>query len=69
MRRNSGTITTGGTSPDTVVVAFLGLLSEDISAVPGRIEPLASTRIRKARELTRRVKVRDDDTLSDDVAF
>jgi hypothetical protein len=69
MRRNSGTITTGGKSPDPVVVAFVGLLSEDISAVPGRVAPLASTRINKARELTRRVKVRDDDSLPDDVTF
>ena len=35
----------------------------------GRIKPLAATRIKKARELTRRVKVRDDDTLPDDVTF
>src|SRR5260221_9840600 len=57
------------TEADPVMAAFLGFLSKDISAAPGRIEPLAATRIKKARELTRGVKVRDDDTLPDDVTL
>lgn len=57
------------TEADPVMAAFLGFLSKDISAAPGRIESLAATRIKKARELTRRVKVRDDDTLPDDVTL
>lgn len=57
------------TEADPVMAAFLGFLAKDISASPGRIEPLAATRIKKARELTRGVKVRDDDTLPDDVTL
>ena len=49
--------------------AFLGFLSKDIAATPGRIKPLAATRIKEARDLTRRVKARDDDTLPDDVTL
>lgn len=54
---------------DPVVVAFLGFLSKDISDAPGRVEPLAAMRIKKARELTGRVKVRNDDALPDDVTL
>jgi antitoxin PrlF len=57
------------TEADPVMTAFLGFLAKDISTAPERIEPLAATRIKKARELTRRVKVRDDDTLPDDVTL
>jgi antitoxin PrlF len=52
---------------DPVMDAFLGFLAEDMSTAPERIKPLATTRIKKARDLTRRVKVRDDDTLPDDI--
>jgi prlF antitoxin for toxin YhaV_toxin len=54
---------------DPVMTAFLGFLAKDIAAAPGRIKPLAATRIKEARDLTRRVKVRDDDTLPDDVTL
>jgi antitoxin PrlF len=54
---------------DPVMAAFLGFLAKDISAAPGRIKPLAATRIKKARELTRGVKVRHNDTLPDDVTL
>jgi antitoxin PrlF len=54
---------------DPVMAAFLSFLAHDIAATPGRIKPLAATRIKKARDLTRRVKVRDDDTLPDDVTL
>jgi hypothetical protein len=57
------------TEADPVMIAFLGFLSEEMSAAPERIEPLAATRIKKARQLTRCVKVRDDDTLPDDVTL
>jgi hypothetical protein len=51
------------------MAAFLGFLSKDISAAPGRIKPFAATRIKEARKLTRIVKVRDHDTLPDDVTL
>jgi antitoxin PrlF len=54
---------------DPIMTAFLGFLSKDMAAAPARIEPLVATRIKKARDLTRRVKVRADDTLSDDVTL
>ena len=57
------------TEADPIMAAFLSFLSTDIAAAPGRIKPLAATRIEKARDLTRRVKVRDDDTLPDDVTL
>ena len=57
------------TEADPVMTAFLGFLSNDIAAAPARIKPLAATRIKTARDLTRRVKVRDDDTLPDDVTL
>ena len=51
------------------MAAFLGFLSNDIAAAPGRIKPLAATRIRKARDLTKRVKASDDETLPDDATL
>lgn len=54
---------------DPVMAAFLGFLAKDISTAPSRIEPLAATRIKKARELTRGVKVRHNDILPDDVTL
>jgi antitoxin PrlF len=57
------------TEADPIVAAFLGFLSKDMAAAPARIEPLAATRIEKARDLARRVKVRDDDILPDDVTL
>jgi antitoxin PrlF len=59
----------GETETDPVMTAFLGFLAKDIAATPGRIRPLASTRIDKARDLTRRVKVRHNDTLPDDTTL
>jgi antitoxin PrlF len=57
------------TEADPIMTAFLGFLSKDMAAAPARIEPLAATRIKKARDLARRVKVRDDDILPDDVTL
>jgi antitoxin PrlF len=57
------------TEADPIMAAFLGFLANDIAAAPGRIKPLAATRIKKARDLTRRVKVRDHETLPDDVTL
>ena len=54
---------------DPIMAAFLGFLAKDIAATPGRIAPIATTRIEKARALTRRVKVRDDNVLPDDVTL
>jgi len=57
------------TEADPVMAAFLGFLANDIAAAPDRVKPLAATRIKKARRLTKRVKVRDDETLPDDVTL
>ena len=39
------------------MAAFLSFLAEDISRLPQRVKPLAETRIKKARELTKGTKV------------
>src|SRR5260370_16739539 len=57
------------TETDPVVAAFLGFLAKDISAAPGRIEPLPAPRVKNPRELTSRFKVRNDDTLLDTITF
>jgi hypothetical protein len=54
---------------DPVMAAFLSFLSADISRTPERVRPLAGTRIKKARELTKGTKVRDDVGLPDDVTL
>lgn len=55
------------TEADPVMAAFLSFLAEDISRLPQRVKPLAETRIKKARELTKGTKVSDDAVLPDDV--
>src|ERR1700730_5376299 len=55
------------TAAAPILTAFLSFLSKDMAAAPERVNPLAATRIKKARDLTRRVKVRDDDIVPDDV--
>jgi antitoxin PrlF len=57
---------TAETEADPVMAAFLSFLSADISRTPERVRPLAETRIKKARKLTKGTKVRDDETLPDD---
>lgn len=54
---------------DPVMAAFLSYLSSDIARAPERVKPLAATRIEEARKLTKGVKVRDDETLPDDVTL
>jgi antitoxin PrlF len=54
---------------DSVMAAFLSLLSADMARTPERVEPLAATRIEEARELTRGVAVRDDEILPDDTTL
>lgn len=54
---------------DPVVTAFLSFLAKDISQAPERIQPLASTRLEEARELTKGVEVRDDEPIPDDVTL
>ena len=51
------------------MAAFLSFLSADISRTPERVRPLAETRIKKARELTKGTKVQDDVALPDDVTL
>jgi len=57
------------TEVDPVMTAFLSFLSADISQAPERVKPLAATRIKKAHELTKGTKVRDDETLPDVVTL
>ncbi|MET0537809.1 MAG: type II toxin-antitoxin system PrlF family antitoxin [Xanthobacteraceae bacterium] len=57
------------TQADPVMAAFLSFLSADISRTPERVRPLAETRIKKARELTKGTKVRDDVAFPDDVTL
>jgi antitoxin PrlF len=54
---------------DPVMAAFLSFLSADISRTPERVRPLVGTRIKKARELTKGTKVRDDVGLPVDVTL
>jgi antitoxin PrlF len=55
--------------PDPVMRAFLSFLAADISRRPGRVKPLAETRIKEARTLTRRTKVNDNESLPDDITL
>ena len=57
------------TESDPVMAAFLSFLSADISQAPERVKAIAATRIKEARELTKGVKVRDDEVLPDDVTL
>jgi antitoxin PrlF len=54
---------------DPVMAAFLSFLAGDIARKPGRVKPLAATRIAKARELTKGVTVDDRETLPDDASL
>lgn len=54
---------------DPVMAAFLSFLAEDITRRPGRVKPLAATRIEEARKLTEGVIVDDNDTIPDDVTL
>ena len=49
--------------PDPIMRAFLNFLAGDISRKPDRVQPLAETRIKEARELTKDTKVDDDKIL------
>ncbi len=57
------------TEADPVMTAFLSFLSADIVRTPERVKPLAETRIKEARKLTKRTKVRDGEALPDDVTL
>ena len=54
---------------DPVVAAFLSFLAAGMSKSPGHIKPLTAKQIKQARALTRGVKVRDDETLPDNVTL
>lgn len=54
---------------DPVMAAFLSFLSSDISQTPKRVRRLTASQLKAARKLTRGIKVRDDETLPDDVTF
>jgi antitoxin PrlF len=55
--------------PDPVMRAFLSFLAADISRRPDRVRPLAESRIKEARDLTKGTKVDDDESLPDDVTL
>jgi hypothetical protein len=69
MMRDSRRRASAPSAAANAIDAFLGFLADDIAAAPRRISPLAATRIEKARHLTRRVRVGDDETLPDDVTL
>ena len=54
---------------DPLMAAFLSFLSADIARTPGRVEPLAATRIEEARELIKDVTLRDGEILPDDTTL
>jgi antitoxin PrlF len=54
---------------DPIMAAFLSFLDREIAQSPDRIRPLSATRIDEARELTKDVKVSDDESLPDDVTL
>ena len=54
---------------DPIMAAFLSFLDREIAESPGRIKPLAATRIDEARALTKDVEVSDDEPLPDDVTL
>ena len=60
---------TAAPGPDPVVAAFLSFLATDVSRSPGRVKQLSATRVKRARALTKGVKVRDDEALPDDVTL
>jgi antitoxin PrlF len=61
--------TPGTRDGDPVMAAFLSFLANEISRAPDQIKPLSATRIEEARDLTRSVKVRDDEVIPDDVTL
>jgi len=48
---------------------FLSFLAADILRRPDRVKPLAETRLKEARELTKDTKVNDKEFLPDDVTL
>jgi antitoxin PrlF len=59
----------GKSEPDPVMRAFLSFLAADIARRPDRAGPLAETRIKEARELTKETKLNDNESLPDDVTL
>ena len=51
------------------MLAFLSFLAADISRRPDRLKPLAKTRMKEARELTKGTKVNDNESLPNDVTL
>jgi hypothetical protein len=51
------------------VLKLLNFLARDMSRNPGRIIPLARTRIEEARSLTRSIDIRDDELLPEEVTL
>lgn len=60
---------TAGRDDDPVVSAFLAFLDKDMRDAPQRIRPLAKAQLAKVRNLTKGVKVADNETLPDDVTL
>ena len=60
---------TSAPGADPLVAAFLSFLAADMSRSPGRVKPLNATRVKRARALTKGVKVHDDEALPDDVTL
>jgi antitoxin PrlF len=60
---------TSESEADPVMAAFLSFLDREIERAPDGIKPLSATRIEEARELTKGVVVRDDESLPDEVTL
>jgi hypothetical protein len=58
-----------GVESDPVMADFLGLEAAYLEWAPERLEPLTAAHIGDAREPIKKVKVRDDDILRDDIPF
>lgn len=54
---------------DPVVTAFLAFLEKDLKQRPGRRSRLSKSSLARATRLTKRVTVRDDEVLPEDVTF
>lgn len=54
---------------DPILTAFLGFIEGDMKAHPGRRTRLSKSSVKRGVLLTKKVKVRDDESIPDDVSF
>ena len=63
------TRTPAASEDDPIVAAFLGFLENDMRTRPERIAGVSKRYIARAKRLTRKVKVADDERLPDRISF